>query len=155
MNPILRFILCLALPLAVGAIGGFATASGVDGWYTTIEKPSFNPPNWIFGPVWTTLYVLMGIGFFRITGHAPSRVRHRSIVIFSIQLFFNLLWRFLFFYFHEIGWAFVDILLNWISIVGMITIWSRIDKPAAWMQVPLLLWVTFASVLNGTILALN
>lgn len=155
MHPVFRSILCVALPLSVGALGGFATAAGVDGWYTTIAKPSFNPPNWIFGPVWTTLYILMGLGLFRITGHKDTPLRQRAVLVFSVMLLLNLSWSFVFFYFHAIGWAFADILLNWASIIAMIVIWSRIDKPAAWMQVPLLLWVTFASVLNGAIMVLN
>lgn len=155
MNPVLKLILCIALPLAVGAAGGFATATNVDTWYTTLEKPAFNPPNWLFGPVWTTLYLLMGIGLFRILSHRPSQLRRQCVVVFGIQLFLNFWWSFLFFAFHLVGWAFVEIVLIWISVLSMILVWRRLDPVASWMQVPLLLWVTFASVLNGAIFVLN
>ncbi len=85
-------------------------------WYETLNKPSFNPPNWVFGPVWTTLYFLMGISLFLIWKQLPGRERNRAILVFMIQLFLNFCWSFLFFYFHQLGLALVEILLLWLSI---------------------------------------
>ncbi|MBK8608649.1 MAG: tryptophan-rich sensory protein [Chitinophagaceae bacterium] len=155
MNKTITFILCILLTLAIGSISGIATAQSVDGWFTTIIKPSFNPPNSIFGPVWTLLYLLMGISFYLVLTSAKNAWRKKAIIIFSVQLFLNFCWSFLFFKFHWLGIAFIEILLIWLSIIMMITIFYKVNKTAALLQIPYLLWVSFASVLNGTIWWLN
>lgn len=152
---ILLFIGCLVLPLAIGGISGFATASGVKSWFLTIQKPSFNPPNWLFAPVWTVLYTLMGISFFLIVRSPKTLWRQRSILIFLMQLTLNFLWSFLFFYFHEIGLALVDILLLWVLILMMIAYFKKVNPTAAYLQIPYIFWVSFASVLNASIWLLN
>src|ERR1700761_2573779 len=100
-----RLILSLLMPLLVGAIAGYFTVSSVHGWFETLNAPSFRPPNWVFGPVWTTLYVLMGISFYMISIQPQSNVRKYAINLFYIQLLLNFFWSFLFFYFHIINVA--------------------------------------------------
>jgi benzodiazapine receptor len=155
MNKIVKLSLCLILTLSIGAISGIATASGVNGWYTTLNKPVFNPPNYLFGPVWSLLYILMGISFYLILQSHKSIVRTKAIAIFCAQLFLNFCWSFLFFKFHLIGLAFIEIILIWFSIIIMITIFYKINKTASYIQIPYLLWVSFASVLNGSMWVLN
>lgn len=143
------------IPLGVGALAGLATASGIKNWYQYLEKPAFNPPNWLFGPVWTVLYLLMGITIYRILIKPPSVERSRAATIFWIQLVLNGIWSFIFFSAQQLGWAFVEILLIWIAIIWMIRATRRVDKVAATLQIPYLLWVSFATVLNGALWWLN
>jgi translocator protein len=152
---IFPIILCIALPLVVGGISGLATSGNINTWYATLNKPVFNPPNWIFGPVWTALYVLMGISLFMIWKSPAGDSRNFALAIFGIQLVLNFAWTFIFFYFKQTGWAFFEIILVWLSVLAMIIIFYRISKPAALMQIPYLLWVSFATILNGSIWNLN
>lgn len=149
------FIICLLVPLAIGGISGYATASGVHDWYLTLHKPSFNPPNYLFGPVWTALYLLMGISLFIVWKSPAGLERRRGVIIFAIQITLNFLWSFLFFKFNLVSVALLDIVLIWVSILLMIILFSRISKVAAWLQIPYLLWVSFATILNGAIWMLN
>ena len=142
-------------PFIVGGISGLATFNGLKNWYNMIEKPSFNPPNYIFGPVWSALYFLMGISFYLIVKRPKSELRKKAIIIFLLQLFLNFCWSFIFFQFHQIGLAFLEIILIWISILFMIIRFYKINKYAALLQIPYLLWVSFACFLNGTIWYLN
>ena len=155
MNRYLKLALCITLPLLVGGISGYATATSINTWYITLSKPFFNPPNYLFGPVWTALYILMGISFYRILQSRESEIRTKAIIIFCIQLILNFCWSFLFFKFQLLGFSFIEIIIMWLSIATMIYIYSKIDKTSAYMQIPYLLWVSFASVLNGAIWYLN
>ena len=155
MNKTIKLILCILLPLLVGAISGIATASGVNDWFLTINKPSFNPPNYVFAPVWTMLYILMGISLFMVLQTSSSKQKKYALTIFFVQLVLNFCWSFLFFKYHLIGVAFIDIILIWLSIICMIYFFYQINKGAAYLQVPYLLWVSFASILNGAIWYLN
>ena len=155
MNKTVKLILCVALTLSIGAIGGIATASGVNDWYLTLNKPVFNPPNYLFGPVWTVLYILMGISFYLILQSHNPVLKTRAIIIFCIQLFLNFCWSFLFFEFHLLGIAFIEIISILLSIIIMIITFYKINKTASYIQIPYLLWVSFASVLNGGIWILN
>jgi translocator protein len=152
---ILPIIVCIALPLIVGSISGIATSGNITTWYATLEKPLFNPPNYLFGPVWTVLYLVMGISLFFIWQSPAGDARNYALMIFGIQLLLNFSWSFIFFHFKQVGWAFFEIILVWISILAMIIIFHRINKTAAFLQIPYLLWVSFASVLNGSIWLLN
>ena len=151
----MKLLYSLVITVGVGAIAGFATASNIGGWYATLSKPGFNPPNWIFGPVWTLLYILMGVALFLIWSQPPSLYRSNSLWLFFIQLLLNFLWSFLFFYFHKIGLAFVDIVALWIFIILTIFSFSKLSKKAAWLMVPYVCWVSFATILNGAIYHLN
>lgn len=147
--------ICLLIPLAIGGLSGFATASGISDWYVTLNKPSFNPPNYLFAPVWTCLYILMGISLFIIWQSPMGQIRTNALIIFTIQILLNFLWSFLFFKFKMPGLALIEIMMIWISILAMIILFSRISKPAAYLQIPYLLWVSFATILNAAIWHLN
>ncbi len=155
MNKFVKLILCILIPLAIGAISGIATSTGLNDWYMALNKPSFNPPGYLFGPVWTVLYIFMGVSLYLIWQSPVNEQRTRAIALFAIQLFLNFWWSFLFFKFQLLGIAFIEIILIWMSIVAMIYAFYQIHKPAAYLQIPYLLWVSFASVLNGAIWWLN
>lgn len=155
MNKYLKLIVCVLLTLFVGGISGVATASGINNWFMTLNKPFFNPPNYLFGPVWTVLYLLMGISLFLILQSTLKELKSKALLIFAIQLSLNFLWSFLFFKFQLIGLSFIEIIMIWISILAMIISFYKINRIAAWLQIPYLLWVSFAIVLNGAIWWLN
>ena len=152
---IIKLCVALILPLAVGSIAGIFTAQAIPEWYASLNRPSFNPPNGIFGPVWTTLYVLMGISLFLIWKQDPSAKRNTAIVIFFVQLLLNFCWTFLFFYFKEIGLALIEIIILWITILLMIISFYKIKPVAAYINIPYILWVSFATVLNAAYYLLN
>lgn len=156
MNNILKLIISIALPLAIGAVGSYFTIPEISGWYQTINKPSWNPPNWIFGPVWTTLYVLMGIALY-LVWKTPNSIGNKKIAVslFIIQLGLNFLWSVIFFSLHQPGWALVEIILLWIFILLTIFSFSPINKISAWLLVPYICWVSFAMILNYAIWQLN
>jgi benzodiazapine receptor len=152
---IIKLIISIIIPLNIGVLSGILSSDVIPYWYETLNKPSFNPPNWVFAPVWTILYFLMGITLFLVWKQNASKERNRAILLFSVQLFLNFCWSFLFFYFHQIGLALIEILLLWISIVSMIVLFYRIKPLAAYLNIPYLLWVTFATALNGAYYFLN
>ncbi|GAC1363230.1 MAG: TspO/MBR family protein [Herpetosiphon sp.] len=155
-NDVPRFIGALLLPVVVGGGGAIATAKSLTTWYPTLEKPSFNPPNWIFGPVWTTLYLLMGIAHFLISRQGVDpKVGRQAQVWYGIQLALNGAWSVLFFGRRSPLAALVEIVLLWLAIGLTIRAFARIDRRAAALLVPYLLWVSFAAVLNGAIWRLN
>ena len=150
-----KLLISIILPLSVGAIAGLFTARAIPEWYATLNQPSFNPPNWIFGPVWTTLYLIMGISFFLIWKLESGKERNQAIVIFLVQLLLNFGWSFCFFYFKMIGLALIEILLLWSTIVLMLTRFYKLKPLAAYLNIPYLLWVTFATMLNAAYFYLN
>ena len=152
---IVKLLISIILPLSIGAIAGIFTAKSIPEWYATLNPPSFNPPNWIFGPVWTTLYLIMGISFFLIWKLESGKERNQAIVIFGVQLLLNFGWSFFFFYFNMIGLALIEILLLWITIVLMLTRFYKLKPLAAYLNIPYLLWVSFATVLNAAYFFLN
>jgi translocator protein len=155
MNKFLKLALCIIGPLITGALAGIVTSENVKTWYQTIVKPSFNPPNYLFAPVWTTLYTLMGISFFLILQSPKSELRTKAIYAFCIQWFLNFCWSFLFFKYHLLGFALIEILCMWASILYMIYIFKKVNSTAAYLQIPYIFWVSFASVLNASIWMLN
>lgn len=152
---VIKLIISLALPLGLGTVAGIFTAQSVPEWYANLNRPSFNPPNWIFGPVWTTLYIVMGISLFMIWKQEISKERNLAIFVFMLQLLLNFGWSFIFFYFKMIGFALIEIILLWITIVMMLFLLYRIQPMASFLNIPYLLWVTFATVLNGSYYFLN
>jgi tryptophan-rich sensory protein len=144
----------ILLPLIIGGISGYYTASNIQSWYITLIKPSFNPPNYLFGPVWTTLYIIMGISFYMIWSSTKIN-KNKLIGIYLFQLILNFLWSFIFFKYHAIGIAAVEIVVLWLSILTMIIMFYKNNKWAALINIPYLLWVSFASVLNISIYLLN
>ena len=152
---IMKLVASLLLPLGLGAIAGMFTAQAVPEWFASLNKPSFSPPNWLFGPVWTALYILMGISFFLVWKMDPGRERNLAILVFLLQLLLNFGWSFIFFYFKMIGFALFEIVVLWISIIIMLVLFYRIKPLAAFMNIPYLLWVTFATILNAAYYFLN
>lgn len=159
------------LPLAVGGLSGIATAGSVDTWYQTLEKPVFNPPAWVFGPVWTALYLMMGAAMALVwrAGRADSGssggsgsgsggnagLLRRAVVAFLVQLTLNGLWSILFFGLRRPGFALVEIVFLWAAIGITFVAFRRLSKPAAWLLAPYWAWVSFAAVLNAAIWWLN
>ncbi len=150
-----KFLISILLPLGVGAIAGIFTSKAIPGWYASLNQPSFNPPNWVFGPVWTTLYIILGISLFLIWKLEAGKERNQAILIFMVQLLLNFGWSFFFFYFKMIGVALVDIVALWIMIVIMLYRFYRLKPLAAYINIPYLLWVTFATALNAAYYFLN
>jgi len=154
-SKLIKLVISIILPLGIGAVAGIFTSDAIPGWYETLNKPSFNPPNRLFGPVWTILYIIMGISLYLIWKQSPGKERNRAILVFLIQLFLNFCWSFLFFYYHQIGLAMVEIILLWFSILYMMVLFYKIKPLAAYINIPYLLWVTFASILNAAYFFLN
>lgn len=154
MNLFVKILICVTLCVGLGAASGFSTSSEINGWFQTIQKPSWNPPNWIFGPMWTTLYILMGTAAALIW-HSDHEKKKGALLLFLVQFILNLSWSFIFFNQHEIGWAFAEILVMLILIIATTIAFYKIKPLAAYLMIPYILWVSFASVLNGTIWMLN
>ena len=157
LTAVLKLIAACVLCLAVGFVGSlFTTSENLSIWYAGLNKPFFNPPGWLFGPVWTTLYILMGISAFLIWQKGIDKPPVRLAVIwFVVQLFLNGLWTPVFFGLHLPAIAFIEILLLWLAIIFTINSFRIISMPAALLLVPYLLWVTFASILNASLWLLN
>ena len=149
-------LLSVVICLSAGVIGSAPTMDDVNGWYTTIEKPFFTPPSWLFGPAWTVLYVLMGIAFWRVWRLAPAgEARNRALLLFGVQLVLNALWSLIFFQWRQPLLALVEIVALWIAIALTIRAFRPLDRAAAWLLAPYLAWVTFATALNAGMVVLN
>jgi len=151
----IKLIIAILLPMVIGGFSGFLTANSINDWYTTLHQPSFNPPNWVFGPVWTTLYLIMGISLYRIWKLPVSAERNLAIGEFFGQMILNLFCSLIYFRWHLIGFALAEIILMWTMIALMIHHFRKLDAVAGYMNIPYLLWVTFASALNGAYFILN
>lgn len=151
-----RLIISVALCQVAGIVGSLFTIPGITTWYASLRKPVFAPPNWVFAPVWTTLYLLMGISLFIVwnIGLEKNAVR-KSIVIFGIQLLLNVFWSYLFFGLKSPLLGLVEIMAMWLMILLTMLAFFKISKKAALLLVPYLIWVTVASYLNYSILILN
>ena len=144
----------LAASFAVSALGGLATASSIKTWYPTLTKPSFNPPDWLFGPVWTALYLMIAIAGWRVWRRVGFTDRP-AFAAFGAQLALNLMWPVLFFGLQKLGLALAGLVLLWISIAVTLRMFWRHDLIAALLFAPYLAWVTFAGALNAAIWSLN
>jgi tryptophan-rich sensory protein len=148
-------VVAVGLCVGVGALGSVWTAESVRGWYAALAKPPITPPGWVFAPVWTTLYILMGFAAWRVWRKARFGGASAALILFCIQLALNLAWSYLFFGRHWIGLALADIATLVCAITATAVFFARIDRLAAWMLVPYLAWVTYASALNAWIWVLN
>ncbi|MGM0482740.1 MAG: TspO/MBR family protein [Patescibacteria group bacterium] len=156
MNRYLKLLIALGLPQTAGLIGSFFTTPNISTWYEGLSKPELAPPNWIFAPVWTTIFVLMGIAFFLVWNKGMERKDVKiASVVFVIQLVFNTLWSVIFFGMQSPFWGFVWIILLWLLIALNIFIFFRISKITGWLLVPYILWASFAAYLNYAIWMLN
>lgn len=145
----MQFAIAIAIVECVGFLGSIFTMPAIGSWYSTLIRPSFAPPNWVFGPVWTTLFAMMGVSACMVWQQRKRRSDVRSALgVFGVQLVLNLLWSVIFFGLHLPGAAFVEILALWFAIGATIVAFARISRPAAWLLVPYLLWVSFAALLN-------
>ena len=152
----MRLITAIVICELAGIIGSIFTISAIPTWYTTLTKPALNPPSYVFGPVWTTLYALMGIAAFLVWKNGWDRrdVR-KALYVFGIQLILNASWSIVFFGLHSPLSALVNIALMWLAIVWTMILFYKISKPAMWLLVPYILWVSFASYLNYSLWMLN
>lgn len=150
----LMLVLFIAAPQAAGLLGTIFTTPAIPGWYANLVKPDFSPPNWIFGPVWTALYLAMGIAAF-LVWRRRSPHSSRALVAFWVQLALNTLWSILFFGMKSPLLGLIDIVLLWLAIVWTMVEFKKVSKPAFWLLVPYLLWVSFATALNFSIFLLN
>ena len=148
-------IALLVACLGIGALGAFATAQSVGTWYQTLAKPSFNPPDRVFGPVWTALYVMMAVAAWLTWRRAGWREARPALLLFALQLALNLGWSLLFFGARWIGGALVEIVLLWFAIAATIAAFRRHSQWAGILMMPYIAWVTFATLLNFTIWRLN
>jgi tryptophan-rich sensory protein len=157
MNKITRILVVVVTCLAIGYFSGMVTRSAIITWYPTLVKPSFNPPNWIFAPVWSMLYIMMGVA----AGLVWNRIDHEkgtvksALIFFAVQLGLNALWSFLFFGLKNPLLAGVEIIILWLMIYETYTKFAKINSIAGYLFLPYLLWVSFAMVLNGSIWWLN
>jgi len=142
----------IVLCLLAGIIGSLFTVTGPASWYSQLIKPSFNPPNWIFAPVWTILYILMGIALYLAV---KNKIGKKAIIIFASQLVLNALWTIIFFGMHNPFLAFMEIILLWIAILWTIIEFRKKSRAASYLLIPYILWVSFASILNLAIYFLN
>ncbi len=157
MSKLVKITITIVLCLGIGYASGIVTQSSIVTWFPTLNKPSFNPPNWLFAPVWTILYVMMGVsaGLVWSKIEAVPVLVKKALWVFIIQLILNALWSFLFFGLQNPFLALIEILLLWIMIVETIKVFKPIDNLASKLLIPYFLWVSFAMILNGSIWWLN
>jgi len=156
LSSALKLIIAILLCVAIGFTSGLIGSAGMNVWFDRLLKPSWNPPAYLFAPVWTLLYTLMGIDFWIIwKNEAPEANKRSAYFAFALQLFLNFWWSIIFFRFQSPFFALIEILLMWLAILLTIFRFAKMSKTAAWLLVPYLLWVSFASVLNYTIWSLN
>lgn len=151
-----RLILSLGVCQAAGIAGSIYTLQSVEEWYPTLIKPSFNPPSWVFGPVWSLLFILMGYALYLVWNKGLKKKGvSDAVAIFFVQLILNVVWSYLFFGLQNPSLALFEIIVLWGTILATTLKFEKIDRPAAYLLVPYLLWVGFASVLNLSIVLLN
>ena len=164
INNTFKLIITIVVSELAGIIGSVFTTPSITGWYAGIVNPAINPPAWVFGPVWTTLFALMGIAAFIVWEKGLDRKDVKiALGIFIGQLVLNTLWSIIFFGsttltingLNNIGIAFIEIIFLWLAILATIIAFYKISKPAAWLLAPYILWVSFAMYLNYAIWALN
>lgn len=149
-----KIIISASACLFLGMLSGLNSFESIATWYQFLNKPSWNPPNWLFGPVWSVLYILMGVAV-ALVWHTENGRKKKAIWLFVVQFALNLLWSFIFFTLHQVGWAFVEIGVMLLFISVTVLAFRSVSKWAFYLMLPYWVWVTFASVLNGAILYLN
>jgi len=155
-NKILYLVIFVIVVQVAGLIGSIFTGQSVDSWYQTLIKPEFNPPSWVFGPVWTILYLMMAVAAFFVWQKGLNKKAVKcALLVFVIQLALNVLWSFLFFGLQNPFFAFIELIILWIAILLTIIKFYKVSKPAAWLLIPYILWVSFAAILNFAIWQLN
>lgn len=145
----------LAASFVVAAVGGMFTSAGMPDWYMSLEKPAFNPPSWVFGPAWTTLYIMMAVAAWLVWKRAGFGGATTALTLYFVQLALNLAWSGIFFALQSPGWALIEIVVLWLAIAATTRLFFRHSAAAGWLMVPYLAWVSFAAVLNAAIWQLN
>jgi len=148
-------LISILLALSAGFIGSFFTTPSISSWYAFINKPSFSPPNWLFAPVWTLLYILMGIAAFLIWQKRDNQKTKQALRFYGTQLILNALWSIIFFGMHNPGLAFLEIIFLWSFILITLIKFYQINKIAGLLFIPYLLWVSFALILNLFVWMIN
>lgn len=152
---LLALALFVGICLGVGGLGGAVTATSVTEWYPTLNKPSFNPPNWVFGPVWTALYVMMGVAAWRVWRAADRDTARGPLALFALQLAVNLGWSVAFFGLRNLGLAVAVIIVLDLLVLATALMFRRVDRFAEWLLIPYLAWIAFATILNIAVWRLN
>ena len=157
MNKLAKIFIVVIICVAVGYFSGIVTRASIETWYPTLIKPSFNPPNWIFAPVWTLLYMMMGVagGLIWSKSDIDKNLVKTALWRFAMQLNLNALWSYLFFGLHSPMLAGMEIVLLWVMIFATYKQFAKIDNTAAYLMLPYLTWVSFAMILNANIWWLN
>lgn len=150
MQRYFAILIGITICLTMGLLGSHFTNTHDFGWYHQLHKPAFNPPSWVFAPVWSLLYVTMGIAL----GLLWQKKHDLALKLFIVQLIFNGLWSYFFFTLHNIAWALYDMIALWISL-GLLLVTVYNEKKIFWLLLPYFLWVSFAAVLNITLFYLN
>ena len=153
MKKISQLVIAIAIAQSAGVIGSFATISAIPTWYAELAKPFFSPPNWLFGPVWIFLYILLGVSLFLIW--QTKKEKKVALTLFFVHLGLNALWSIIFFGLHNPFFAFLEILLLVGSLLLVFRLFWPISKTAVYLLIPYLLWISFATVLNFAIWQLN
>ena len=157
MNKITRILTVVVTCLAIGYFSGIVTRSSIETWYPTLVKPSFNPPNWVFAPVWSMLYIMMGLAAGLVWDRIEfeKEVVRKALILFAFQLALNALWSYLFFGLMNPMLAGLEVIILWLVIYETYIQFSKINRVAGYLMIPYLLWVSFATVLNASIWWLN
>lgn len=149
-----KIIIMIVIAELAGIVGSFFTVPAIGSWYTALNKPWFTPPSWVFGPVWLTLYALMGIAA-GLVWHSKSKIKERALQIYWLQLGLNVVWSMLFFGLRSPLYGLIDIVLMWIAIAATIFVFYKVNKKSAGLLVPYIIWVSIATALNYYVLVLN
>lgn len=151
-----RLVISIIIVFFAGAIGTVATLSEIPTWYAALAKPTWAPPNWLFGPVWTTLYILIGVALFLVWRKGSDKKDVKlALLVFAVQLVLNVLWSVVFFGYHSLLGGVIVVILLWIAILANIIVFYRVSKPAGLLLVPYIIWVSIASYLNYSVYLLN
>ena len=152
LDKLFKLIVAVSVSEIVGIIGSVFTTSSIQTWDAALAKTALNPPAWVFGPVWTILYFLMGVAAFLVWEKGLNKKDVKiALIIFDVQLALNIFWSIIFFGLRSSGWAFVEIIFLWLAILATIILFARISRPAAWLLLPYIVWVSFAGYLNYSI----
>jgi translocator protein len=156
MKNILKFVIAIGVSWGAGFVGSFFTRPAIYTWYEGLLKPTLNPPNWVFGPMWAALYTLMGVAAFLIwrRGFSEAGVK-KALIVFVAHLALNALWSIVFFGFQSPGWALINIIVLWLAIIWTMKLFCKVSRLAAYLLAPYLIWVSYAMYLNYSIWILN
>jgi len=152
---VIKLIVSVGVPLLAGGVGAVVTTPAISTWYATLNKPWFTPPDWLFGPVWILLYILMGLALFLVWRSPKSRTRDIGIALFAVQLAVNVFWSFAFFGLENTLYGVLTIIPLWVLIAATIFQFYKVSKGAAFLMVPYILWVSIATALNTAVYLLN